>query len=349
MAILHNLSNIADNLSGFDPVEGITDGTTVGRSWLVWKLFEGLTAFFPNLVKITNSAPTPTFLQGDVGANLQTEPALNRSSSSDFIRFYDTNDPGLTLSPPRAIIYEWKVNSSGTVGMNLIDMKLLYHISGSALFNPFGTFSFAQNTTDSRYSIYNPNFPTTTTTMINVPKVIFWKSSNYYGFLPISKINGVTAGGFFMLPLSRTLQGYKHNVGAITNDGLNIHFTMLLTGLGMQYIEGSELEYATNTSSQTALTNISLLSSMGRPPTGLFIFNSLQNVIGGFLRIGYVNSTKIKILTEPIEGVLLCDGTAVNSSAGTIAQYSNKYYYHWYNYSDGFVNYRALIELGPVP
>jgi len=85
MSIIHNLSSPANNLSGFDPVEDVIPGSVVGKSWLLWKVFEGLSLFDTNIKKITDDYPTPVFLRSEVGSNLQTEPVLNRSTAGDSI------------------------------------------------------------------------------------------------------------------------------------------------------------------------------------------------------------------------------------------------------------------------
>ena len=59
MAIIHNLTSIASNLSGFDPTAEVTPGSAVGKSWLLWRIFEALAAFDTTIKKITDSLPHP--------------------------------------------------------------------------------------------------------------------------------------------------------------------------------------------------------------------------------------------------------------------------------------------------
>lgn len=351
MAITHNLSDPADSLSGFDPVAGESDGTSIGRSWLLWKIFEGFSAFFTNYVKITNASPTPTFLQGDVGSNLQTEPTKSRNVAGDSIRFYDTNDPGLLEATPRATVYTWVLNSTGGTGINLIDFQFGYHKSGDALqANPTGADAWLTGTASNvDISMYCPNMAATTTIMSNIPKIIFWKSSNFYAFMAILKGSGLNAGYALWADSSMEYAGYKHNVGAITHDRVNILLGVGISGGGLMFVESIENDYAASQSSQTTgVTNITLLSSAGRPPTGLFTFSAIQNVIGSNLRMGYVNGNKIKVVSDPIEGLLLCSAAAVAGSAGLIETYNSKYYLLFGTINDGVVTHKVILELEAV-
>jgi hypothetical protein len=313
----------------------------------MWKIFEGFTAQFTNFVKITNTSPTPTFLQGDVGVNLQTEPTKSRATANDTIRFYDTNDPGLLLATPTAIIHEWKQVQTGSATLNLIDWKLLFHKSGSALFNPFSTGSiFTPASGNLNQSVYVPaSMSSTTTIMNNIPKVIFWKSSNAYFMVSISKTSGTYAGYAGIMTNSLAAVGYKHNVGAVIHDGEDLQLSILLSGIGIQFIEGVEQAYNTNVTVQSQVTEITPISSIGRPPTSQFSFSSVLNVIGGNLRFGFLNTTVLKVVTDPIEGIFLCSSASVSQSSGTIASYNSKYYLHLETISDGFIAHRKLLQL----
>lgn len=348
MAITHNLSDIADNLSCFDPVAGEVDGTTIGRSWLVWKIFEELTAQWTNFAKITNASPTPVFLQGDVGSNLQTEPAKNRNGNNDTIRFYDKNDPGLLLATPQTIVYEWRVASSGATGVNSIDMRMLFHRSGSALYTPMATSTFVTGTTPgANISIYAPSMAGTTTTMNNIPKVIFWKSSNIYVMMSIDKGTGEYRGYFGMVNTGLSCAGYKHNVGAITHDGDEINFGILFSGSGIQYLEGRTSDYGTTLSAQQTVTQINSMNSIGRSPTGLYTFSSINNIIGGNLKFGVLNTVTFKVVSDPLEGVLACSSTASPNNPGTITIYNNTYYLHLGSILDNTsYSHKLLLELG---
>jgi len=343
MAITHNLSSNSDPLSGFDPTSGIADGITVGRSWIMWKVFEGFSAQFTNFVKITNSAPTPTFLRGHAGSNLQTEPLRDRAVTGDTIRFYNTNDPGLALATPQAMIYEWRVIAAGVFNQNLIDARLSFLVSGGTLYNPISTLAFLNNEQILTRAGYAPTMPNTTTLMANVPKCIFWKSSNLYMMMAIDKTTGGYRG--FHAIYNGAFTGYKHNVGAITHDGTNLDLAFMFSGEGTEFIEGVSSSYYASTS--TLSNTIVMQSSIGTPPSSAFTYSAKNNIIGGYMRWNLLRPTDWKVLTDNIEGVIVVGSGAVSTNIGSIQSYNSKYYLIAPALNDGATNtQRLLFEIG---
>lgn len=337
MAVSHNLSTITDNLSGFDPVAGETDGTTIGNGWLLWKLFEGLTAFDSTYKKITNASPTPSFLQGAVGSGFQTEPAKNSNATGN-IRFYKTDDPGLSQATPSCFIHDW-VDEGSYANLALIRFRHL--VSGGTIYAPTNT-AYVQTGAGVLNSLYYNGWSTTGTVMASIPKVIFWKSSNATAIMAINKSTGAVAGG--ALWFTPNISGYKHNVGAITQ-GLHSNVIFLINlNAGTHWIEGGTNE---SEADQSALVSkLSPICSAGWLPSSLFTFNSINNLIGGKLRMAVVNNSTYKYVSDEIEGVLLAHPTAAASAIGTILQFNTKYYLHWATISDGRANHRVLLELG---
>jgi hypothetical protein len=341
MAVAHNLTVTYDNTSGFDPVAGETDGTTIGRSWLLWKTFEGLLAFNSNIKKITNAAPTPTFLQAHPGVNLQTEPAKNRGVAGDTIRFYLDDDPGLLLTPQAATIYE--MASSITTNAGII-FRVYHKIDGSALQDSGSSmFPLGASTGNTSSFLFYP-FTGTTTTMSNIPYVVFWKSANSQAVISISKATGLyLSSSIFFFP--NVVAGYRHNVGAVTN-ALNAKLIVgVAPSANMAFFEVFTSTFL-SAGTVTGPAGLNALSSSGSNPAALFTFNSTNNLIGNKLRFAMKSDGTVKFITEEIEGVLLVNQSAVSIDYGQIASYGGIYYLQQAVITDGREYHRLLIELG---
>ncbi|MEW6507173.1 MAG: hypothetical protein AB1432_05450 [Bacteroidota bacterium] len=340
MAITHNLASISNNLSGFDPVIDVIEGSSIGRSWLLWKLFEGLSAFDPNIKKITDSAPTPTFLRSEVGSNLQVEPVLNRAVLNDSIKFYMTNDPGLTKSPPSAIIYELLITH---LGNGLCTVRVHHKIEGGTTYSPVGSNLILDATISlSERNLCLYSFTNTTQEKSAIHKFIFWKSSNANLVMAIDKWNQAYKG--YLAWHNPTFTGYRHNVGSIT-EGLD-HRSTIFTNAnnGFTFIEGIGRHFYADLSTLGA--DLSPLCSGGTMPTGLFTFGAANNLIAGKLRFAVKKDSEFKVISNEIEGILLANPSAANYLAGQIYKYNTKFYLHGNNMSDGRVNYKVLFELG---
>jgi hypothetical protein len=342
MSVAHNLSSIASNLSGFDPAAEIEEGTPVGRSWLLWKIFEELATFDINIKKITNAAPTPAWLQGEVGANLQTEPSLDRASNGDSIKFYMTNDPGLAKTPPSAIIYEWRMLMS-LIYYGLFTVRVRHLISGGTAYGPGadGIIVSGQSTPIAEQA-YEPPFPSTTTAMVNIPKIIFWKSNNANLMMAIGKDDASYRG--YLCWLNPSVTGYRHNIGAVT-EGMDARSTIFMNAnKGCTFIEPFSETY--NGSLNSLVTGLSPLNSAGSMPTGLFTFSGRNNLMAGKLRFGILNNSALKLISAEIDGIILANPTAANFLAGQIYQYNNNYYLHGNTINDGREDHKVLFLLG---
>ncbi len=345
MAIIHNLSNLSDNLSGFDPVEGIADGTNIGKEWLMWKIFTGMQAFDPHIKLITSSSPTPAFLQSEAGL-IQSEPAQSASNINHNLRFYYDNDAGLSQSPQSALIYEMSTQATSTGYWIVFWMRIRFKVDGSTLFAPSASSVLWEGWTDNNWAGQVCMWQTssaTTNVMANIPKMIFWKSQNANMIMTISKIDGSCKG--VLTWFTPTWTGYKHNVGAITQ-GVNLSSVVFMNGTGFAgYIEGFSESY--DADNDAMINDVSFTNSAGRLPTNLFTFGGVNNLVGGNLWVSVVNNTDFKVLTSSaIEGILLANTTAANRNAGTIYVYNSKNYLHSGNCYDGRDYYKVLYELG---
>ncbi len=340
MAITHNLISTANNLSGFDPVADVPDGSAVGRSWLLWKLLEGLAAFDNNIKKITDSSPTPVFLRSGVGSNLQTEPSYNRNVAGDSIKFYMANDPGLTKSPQSAVIYEMKIVITN---YGLCTIKVHHKIDGSTTYSPIAdNVIVSGSSADPTQNLVYLPFSSTTTNKELIPKLIFWKSSNANLIMSIDKSDQSYKG--YVVWYNPIFSGYRNNVGAIT-EGLTHRATVFTNANnGFTFIEGMTPHYYGNLSSLGS--DLSPLNSGGSMPEGLFTFNSANNLIAGRLRFGIRKNSELKTVSNEIEGILLANATAAPYLAGQINKYNTKYYLHGNLMSDGRANHKVLFELG---
>ena len=346
MAISHNLSVITDNLSGFDPVAGEVDGTTIGKDYIMWQVVQGLLAFDTNLQIITGGAPTPTFLQGVAGTLTTVAPAKSACTTTGTIRLYDTTDPGLAQATPNAKVIEFaRPISNGYYIVYWIHLK--HMISGGTLHSPSTTIYYNSYTnTEVGYQpyIWNAGSGSTATVMAQIPKVIFWKNSQGTQLImAISKIDGAGRGYFFWHTGSGN--GYKHNVGAINNSGLDCNVAYGFTGYGSGFTEG--LSATSGGQYNSIFTNLSLQCSSGELPTNLFTFSAINNLIGGNLWLSSKNDTVFKIITDTaLEGILLANPTAANYGMGVIHQFNTKWYLVGLYINDGRDNYRILFELG---
>jgi hypothetical protein len=345
MAISHNLATINDNLSGFDPVAGEVDGTTIGKDYVMWQIFDAMRTFDTRIKLITASSPTPAFLQGVVGS-LVSAPAKNTSTTTNTIRFYMSDDPGLSQATPNAIVYELAKFTSATSGYIIFFPRVKHLVSGGTLFVPT-TSSWvselwtANNNTD-QACMWMANGGTTTT-MSLIPKIIFWKTSNSFMLMSINKANGVPLGtmGFTY----KGWAGYKHNVGAIT-EGLDINGMVGFNGRTF----GVAFEGITQTSVQAFNSvngGLSIINSSGRLPSNLFTFSGINNVMFGKIWLCSATDTTFIIQqTSALEGIFTANTIAVSVGAGTIYQYNTKYYLVGFNFNDGRDTWRILFELG---
>ncbi len=345
MAVTHNLSDPSDNLSGFDPVEGIVDGTVIGKEWLMWKIFTGMQAFDPHIKIITSSTPTPAFLQSEAGV-IQSEPVQNATNTNRNLRFYYDNDAGLLQSPQSALIYEMTTQSTSTGYLIVFWLRIRFKVDGSTLFTPPSGSFLWEGWTDNNWAQQVCMWQissSTTNVMANVPKMIFWKSQNANMIMTISKVDGACRG--VLTWFTPTWTGYKHNVGAITQ-GANFSSVAFMNGTGFGgYIEGFSESYEAD--SDSMVNDLSFTNSAGRLPTNLFTFGGVNNLVGGNLWVSILNNTDFKALTSnAIEGILLANTTAANMNAGSIYVYNTKHYLHGGNCYDGRNYYKALYELG---
>jgi len=252
------------------------------------------------------------------------------------------NDPGLSKSPPSATIYEWKLSN---ISYGLCTVKVHHKIQGSSTYSPISDnviIDGAATTVEaSMIRTYFGGSPTTSN-FNSIPKVIFWKSSNANLVMAINKADQSYQG--YLVWYNPTFNGYRHNMGAIT-EGLN-HRATLFTNAnnGFAFIEGFVPHYYANISGLGA--DLSPLCSAGSMPTGLFTFGSANNLIAGKLRWAIKKDSELKVISNEVEGILLANPSAANYLAGQIYKYNTKYYLHGNNMNDGRVNHKVLFELG---
>lgn len=347
MSIVHNLSNITDNLSGYDMVSGESDGTTIGKSYLIWQFVQGLIAFDSNFTIITSSSPTPSFLQAEVGT-VTSAPAKNAAGTMNqaAIRLYRADDPGLSQTPQSAIIYE--INTTSDVGgnNNLFALALRFKISGGTTYAPttLGVLTANDNNVGSSLNcIISLGFATsTTTTMSNIPKLIFIKTSDSTLVMAIKKSDGSCMGyGYIINPSSLT--SYKHNVGVCT-EGLHLRSTIFINALGgASGIEGVTQTFAGQLTAGTP-SGITLLTSSGQLPANQFTYSGNNYYMSNKLRVGLNDGSLFKSISGEIEGVLLLN-SSVAGNAGSIISLNSVYYLFGTTLSDGRDTYKILFRL----
>lgn len=344
MAITHNLSDPSDNLSGLDPTAGLSGA--VGKGWLLWKIFEELSTFDTTIKKITNASPTPTFLQGEVGVNLQTEPAQNRGVIGDSICWYKTDDPGLSQTPANAMVYEWRLTNTVTAQTGWTSRQRFVE-DGETVYAPGVDNDWCNGTTASvGASIYQWQTGSTTIDYTLVPRVIFWKSSNAVCIVGVNKLNGSQRGGVMIF--NPTFQGYKATIGA-TTEGVNHRglVQFVLAG-GHHMMEGFSQTYGATTGTTAGLltTNLDVQNSGGTMPEALLTFSSENNLIAGKLRLALYHASNFKSISDEIEGVRLSNPANASLPAGAqIAILNSKYYLGMGSMADGRNTHKVLLEL----
>lgn len=344
MAVIHNLATITDNLSGFDPVAGVSDGTTVGMSWVLYKIYQALLAFDSNLRLITNASPTPSWLRTYAGTTIQTEPAQNRATTGDFVRLYWDNDLGLSASTPHCWVWEIRYNATIT-SRTKFSSNIFWVNSSTGQYNPLtvNSVSTADQSTP-ELGFYYSAVGATNTTMSNFPKVIFWRSSNAIHLVAIGKTDNAYQGMLSVF-IPSVASAYRPTIGACTY-AENIHFFLSQNNKGgMSFIEPFSQNYYESNSARSS--NCYLISSCGYPPSGLFNFDSVNNLIGGKLRFAVRGNTTLILVTEEIEGVVVVNSSNAGlTSYGGISLFGGNYYLNGQSYSDGLNTFRTLYYLG---
>ena len=352
MAITHNLLTASNNLSGYDPVDGESDGTTIGRNYLLWQVFQGLKAFDSNVVMVSSSGDTPDWLASQSGS-IMTQPAKNASSTNQTIKWFYLNDVGLSGSIPNAFVYEWGTTTDVGNNRNLISVAVRHITSGSSPYVPFTSGSIVNNdpgagdTPDQ--DMYQVGFTTsTTTTMALIPKVLFWKSNNATTVMGINKSDGTYEG--YLTWYNPTYTGYRASISGSFTQGENLNavaFTNANTG--NTWVEAFTQQFGTNLSQQ--VNGMSLVTSAGTMPTIKFNMGTDLSLITGKIRIGLGGEgAHFKAISNEIEGLYYCNVSAVSDLAGTIIFLNSKYYLvlNTLETADTVTTYlvRALLELG---
>ncbi|MEM3091536.1 MAG: hypothetical protein QXD05_00160 [Candidatus Pacearchaeota archaeon] len=340
MAISHNLSDISNQLSCVDPVAGISG--TVGRSWLMWKIFDLLRNFDSNVKLITNSDPTPTFLQNEVGV-LTSEPAQSRSTANDTINFYLANDPGLSQNPKSVLIFAFKTASVASYN-SLFEVNVSFKIEGGTKTTPIIlTSGSSSNTNQFAYGI--ETISSTFTDMSLAPKLLLWKSSNANLIMGIRKSNGDYYGsGLIVNP---SYAGYKTNIGSIT-EGLNFRAVAALTANPYHSFYEGFGNFGSAQTGASPPSGLSPLTSAGSLPTALLTWGGNQYAITSKLRIGITDGANVKAVSDEIEGLYLVNPNAVAGNYGTISLINNKYYLKAGAVHDGRETHRIILELGSM-
>lgn len=346
--ITHNLSLITDNLSGFDPVAGQVDGTMIGKNYVMWKILIGLIAFDTQFNLITNTDPTPSWLQSSAG-NIQSEPAINSATNSQTLRFYRLDDPGLSQAIPNCIIYEFISSSGNSSNAPIFYIRMRYMASGGTIYAPSNDWNYeSYTTTDPSQQICTWGIGTvsgsTATTLGAIPKIIFWKNNTGILIMSIKRTTGEYAGYIYLAYTG--FSGYKHTEGAIVL-GQTLQPRMGFNPRGVAIIfEGMT---STVSGNYTALPPdlASVAFPGGQLPSGLFTFNSVNNLIASSIIPSLVHNTLFKVsLTSSLEGIIVAHQSAVSAAVGSIYMYNSKYYLHGHIITNGKYTYRILFELG---
>lgn len=352
MAIVHNLATASNNLSGYDPVEGETDGTTIGKTYIVWQIFQGFKAFDTNVVMVSSSGDTPSWLANESGS-IMSEPEKNASTTNQHIKWFYKNDPGLSGSIPNAWVYQWGTTTDVTLNRNLISVAVRHITSGSSPYVPFSSGSIVVNDPGNvdapEQDMYQVGFNTsTTTTMALIPKVLFWKSNNATTLMGINKSDGTYEG--YLTWYHPEYTGYRASVSGSFTQGTDFNavaFTNAYTG--NTWVEAFTQQFGTLLSQQ--VNGMSLVTSAGTMPTIKFNMGTDLSLITGKIRIGLGGEgAHFKAISDEIEGLYYCNVSAVSDLAGTIIFLNSKYYLvlNTLETADTVTTYlvRALLELG---
>ena len=351
MSVIHNLSDVTDHLTGFDPSEGMTGG--IGKGWLFWKLFDGLAAFNTNIRMITNASPTPAWLQGVAGTSTYfTEPAQSYTGGNGHeIRWYLITDPGLIQTTPNCIVYTFWLYSNIYYQVQSLVLKSM--VSGGSLNEGQGDTSihYGSSGSDSYVSMgYKCDTSTWLKTIYtDIPKVIWWKSDNAFGQVAINKNDNTCMGGWNIFTPDWT--GYKDGVGAITyGEHCNIGFALNLGGAQMAIDNISEYYYYSSYAVYAPHDNIGLNVSSGSViPSALLNWDSVDHLISAKLRINLVEHTKFAYITDEIDGMKFTNNlnTAIGVG-GVISTFNDAYYLTQYRISDDRQSYASLVYLEDV-
>jgi len=345
MAVFTNLTTASDNLSGFDPVDGISDGTAVGKTYVMWKLFDALRTFDDRITLITSESATTLAWMTASSANIQSEPVITRATINDKIRFYMSNDTGLSASLPSAVVYEWWIYNSTSYYGNF-GVSIGHIISGSTYVLDLDRLIANIDNTLINNAFYWLINTATTTVMNNIPKAVFWKSSNATALIAISKADNTFRGGY-VFGYPDVVSGYRETTGSLV-EGENVQANVSFNFAGgCTFVNHFG---ATKEGSLTILSStISILGSVGYLPTQMLVYSSSNHMMFGKFRFSCVELSGIPEIevTEELEGLYFTNSTnATLPSFGGIAQYGTNYYISMGNNSDGRITHRLFLDLG---
>lgn len=351
MSYSHNMLTPSDIFSGFDPVAGEVDGTTIGITYVVRQIFGGLTAFDSNIQEITASnTACPTWLKS-VSGNLLGNTSKTNVSQTDFLRFFRLNDPGLTASVPNCITYKMKNINSPSNNRNHLYYLAEFAVSGVGIKssasanadNSNNSFWRLTTQTNILQSLYHIPFGTTTTTMSNIPSVIFWKSNNSLWMSSVKKTDGTNVGGG-CISLHPQFSGYTltGSVSGEIKNGTNANIVALLaltTGCVMfdgftTYIDESSVKPST----------VSILSSVQKlPSVALSLSGNLRLISSKLAIAGQPDNNVLTAVSQEIDNVYLINALIYNN--GTIVLYDSKYWLVVGYVHDGNRPYGVILQL----
>lgn len=357
----HNLSDPADIQTCFDPVSGIGDGTAVGHAYYIRQVFGGLTAFDSNVQEITPSnTACPAWLL-PLSGNILGTVAVNNASNS-FLRFFFSNDPGLTASTSsisaNCMIYHWEYSTSlNSINESYILPYVMFALSGtpyiftSASAESAGNYMYySSRNLDSQMLVQHLYSGNTNTTMANFPKILFWKSGEVLSMFAVNKNTSAYMGGGDIYNRPHW-EGFASSASATSSSGTIINgqnFNAIVQnsgGGGSLCIEGFNRYTSEHVNAYSSVDGLTYISSAGKLPDIAFSVSSSVKVITTKLRIGLQPSTNPKFIAthSEIDNVLL-----VNSSLytiGTIQLLNGIYYYVCGYISDGKNAFRKLLQL----
>lgn len=307
MAILHNLSDPSNNLTGFDPVGGIAEGTTIGNNYVVRKIVDNLLATNPNFKEITNADPTPVFLQAHP-STIPAVPLVGRNVSNEYINLYRTDDAGLSQATPSCFIYQFiMTNTSYKISMIF---RAYHKTSGGSISVVYSPDIFGINSGSGDCIYYNP-----LSLVSSYHKVAIWSSANALYLASINRSTGDLAGGILIHFPNYT--GYNRLTGAITY-GLDRN---LLSWQNHNAGGTACLEMVSNLynyNNNDIPTKISYICSIGLLPSNTFTLSGVQRFVTGKLRLA-INEGDFKLVSEEFEGVSLIHSSLVGGPASIIS------------------------------
>lgn len=334
MSYLHTLADPSNILSAFDPVAGISDGTTVGITWVLRQTFGALTALDSNIQEITASnTACPSWLVSLSGSLLGTV-GMTDQTTNKVVRFFRADDPGLTATTTaNCIVYEFRsLNTISVYSKWGVHWKMAVSGQGfvaSTLTGNSGAIFDYSFDRSSSYALWLDNsLGGTTTTMAYIPRIVFWRSSNVIYMQTVRKSDGSCLGAGF-ISLHPRFGGFSVSGNSLSGDIVYGNNANIVLGInrsgGIGWLEG--ITKISTEDRHTIASDYSLISSVGKLPNVLFSVSGNLRTIAGKVNIGIQPSTNqfVAVSSESLDNLYIVH-SSIASAVGTIITLNGNYW-----------------------